>query len=251
VRRVHALIAVSLHQGQKWGLVVTNVADMASPPPVRTQEPTPPTWEQVVAIIKEAEAADPMFAELFTMAALTGARRGELCGLRWSDWDRDAGTVTIERSVYEVKGGGFGIKGTKSHGRRVVTLDATAVAALSRRWGVATDLTDSYGAVLDDDAYIFTVHPNGSEPIRPDVVTGRFTTAARAAGVDTHLHMLRHWAATEMIGAGVPVPVAAKRLGHKDSSVTLRIYSHALPAQDAEAAALLGSRLAGRKRLPA
>jgi integrase len=265
VRRVHALISASLHQAEKWDMVDRNVAKQASPPPIRTEEPSVPTPEEVVHIIKTAETilvdpgnpndvdvhrASQMFADLFTLAALSGARRGELVGLRWSDWNRDACTLRIERSVYEVAGGGWHVKDVKNHAGRTVALDVSALRALGRRWESAVALANRLGLELPDEGYIFSVSPTGSTPIMPDRATKVFTAAAKAAGVDAHLHSLRHWAATEMIASGVPVPVAAKRLGHRDSSVTLRTYSHALPRQDSEAAAMLGRSLDLPRQLP-
>jgi integrase len=61
--------------------------------------------------------------------------------------------------------------------------------------------------------------------------------------VDTHLHALRHFAATELIGAGHDVRTVAGRLGHRDASVTLKVYSHALPERDRDAATTLGKAL--------
>jgi len=251
VRRVHALISVALHQAEKWGLIDRSIARQATPPPVHTIEPKAPTREEVVAIIMAAAADDPMFADLFALAALTGARRGELCGLRWADWDRGAGTLLIERSVYETGGGSWGVKAVKNYASRTVTLDESALGALGRRWEAATDLADRLGAELADDGYIFSPWPGGIAPVMPGKVSKVFATAAESAGVEAHLHLLRHWAATEMVGAGVPIPTVAKRLGHRDSSVTLRVYSHALPAQDAAAAEMLGRSLRLQGELPA
>jgi len=67
---------------------------------------------------------------------------------------------------------------------------------------------------------------------------------AKAAGVKTHLHALRHFSATQLIAAGHDVRTVAGRLGHADASVTLRVYSHVLPERDREAAAALGRTLA-------
>jgi integrase len=62
---------------------------------------------------------------------------------------------------------------------------------------------------------------------------------------DVRLHDLRHFTATQLIGAGVDVRTVAGRLGHTDPSMTLRVYSHALEERDRAAAAVMGSLLAG------
>jgi integrase len=113
VRRVDALIAAALHQAERWGDVDRNVSRRASPPPVHAAQVDAPAPEEVQAILAAAEAVEPTLAVLLLLGALTEARRGELCALRWPDIDFDAGTLSIARSIYEVAGGGWAEKGTK------------------------------------------------------------------------------------------------------------------------------------------
>ena len=105
--------------------------------------------------------------------------------------------------------------------------------------GRASDL----GRQLSESDWIFTY--DGTNPINPDTVTHYVKAVATRVGVDTHLHALRHFAATQMIGGGTDVRTVAGRLGHKDASTTLRVYSHALPERDRDAAGLLGRALSG------
>ena len=67
---------------------------------------------------------------------------------------------------------------------------------------------------------------------------------AKAADVDTHLHALRHFSATQAIAAGFDAVTVSARLGHADPSITLRVYSHALESRDRDLAASLGRMLA-------
>jgi len=106
VRRVHALIGAALHQAERWDLVEKNVSKRASPPPVHQSPVTAPSPEEVLAFIHQAEKADPSLARMLVIAALTGARRGELCAIRWTDLYWSTSTLTIARSVYTVAGGG-------------------------------------------------------------------------------------------------------------------------------------------------
>ncbi|MGH9029627.1 MAG: hypothetical protein ACRDV4_08450 [Acidimicrobiales bacterium] len=62
-------------------------------------------------LVEEAEKIEPALAAVILMAALTGARRGELCALRWSEVDWQGRTLTIARAVYETAGGGVGREG--------------------------------------------------------------------------------------------------------------------------------------------
>ncbi len=244
VRRLHTVISAMLAQGERWDMVDYNVARKASPPPVHAQQIKAPSVEQVRAIITEAEKVEPMLAAMLFIGALTGARRGELCALRWSDLDWQAGVLTIERSVYDTNGSGWGEKPTKTHQVRRVGLDEVALEVLRGHRAQVDQLARDLGLKVPPNAFIFSRSPVGSEPVRPDVVTKFVPRIAKAAGVDTHLHALRHFSATQLIAGGHDVRTVAGRLGHADAAVTLRVYSHVLPERDREAAAALGRTLA-------
>ncbi len=244
VRRVHALIGAALHQGEKWGLVDNNVSRKASPPPVHAPQIVAPDPDDVRRIIKAAEAVEPSLSALLFLAALTGARRGELCALRWSDLDAEAGTLTIARSVYETKGGGWQEKSTKTHAERKIGLDDLALEILRRHRASVDDLAAMLDVKVAPDAFMFSRSPQGLEPIRPIVLTKFTRRVAATAGVDTHLHALRHFSATQAIAAGFDAVTVGARLGHADPSVTLRVYSHAVDCRDRELAASLGKTLA-------
>ena len=244
VRRVHALIGAALAQAERWGYVERNVARRASPPPVHAAQVMAPSPDDVQAMLKVAEDGEPTLATLLLMAALTGARRGELCALRWNDLDEAAGTLTIARSVYEVDADTCAEKPTKTHQARTIGLDDLALEALRRHRASVDQLADDLDLDVPPDAFMFSRSPVGAEPIRPDVVTKFTLRVAKAAGVATHLHALRHFSATQGIAAGFDAVTVGGRLGHADSSITLRVYSHVLEQRDRELAASLGRTLA-------
>jgi integrase len=244
VRRVHALINAALNHAEKTGGVEHNIARRASPPRVRPAQVEAPSPEQVRDIIKAAEEEDPAMATLLLLAALTGARRGELCGLRWSDVDWKGSTLAISRSIYQTSDGGWGEKGTKTHAVRRIGLDPVAVEALRRHQARAEAMADEAGVDLADDGFVFSFSPAGSEPLLPDLVTRRAAKLAKAGGVETHLHTLRHFAATQGIAAGFDAVTVSQRLGHADPSITLKVYSHAIEQRDRDLADSLGATLA-------
>ncbi len=97
VHRHSAVIGAALAQGFKWGWMDTNPALRSSPPAQPKARTMIPTVEQVHGLISAAQADDPMMAAAVAIAFITGARRGELCALRWSDIDLELGTVRIEQ----------------------------------------------------------------------------------------------------------------------------------------------------------
>jgi integrase len=244
VRRAHALMSSSLVQGRKWRLVESNIAIDASPPGADESRFSVPTPEQVRSIITEAEKMEPTLAGLLFIAALTGARRGELCALRWTDLDEDAGTLTIARSVYATAGGGWAEKTTKSRQVRRIGLDSTSLDVLRRVRQASRDLCASLDLEPLTDGFIFSRSPVGAEPVGPNTVTRFAKRAAARSKVDTHLHALRHFSASQAIAAGFDPVTVGGRLGHADPSITLRVYSHVLEQRDRDLAASLGRTLA-------
>ena len=90
MRRIHGVLRRALAQGVKWGKLASNPAVNASPPRVPAPELSPPAPAEVARLFELAAAEDPPLAVLLALAASTGARRGELVALRWSDVDLDA-----------------------------------------------------------------------------------------------------------------------------------------------------------------
>ena len=244
VRRIHAVIGAALHQAERWDLVDRNVAHRATPPPVHAAEVVAPRPDEVQRIIEVAEATEPALAGLLLLAALTGARRGELCALRWSDVDWQARTLSISKSIYESAGGGWGEKDTKTHQARKIGLDELGLEILRRHRASVDKLAVDLGVTAAPDAFIFSRSPAGLEPIRPDVLSKFTKRVADKAGVSTHLHALRHFSATQAVAAGFDAVTVGARLGHADPSITLRVYSHSLEQRDRELAASLGRTLA-------
>jgi len=147
-------------------------------------------------VIDEAERRDPHKAALLMLAALSGMRRGELCALRWSDLDLEAGTMEVARSVVVIPGG-LAEKAPKTDRSRSVALDAVAVALLKHhQTRTLAKVTEARGQ-LAPDAFVFSPFTDCSTPYRPDNVTSFFIRVRNEVGAKTvKLHDLRHFTAT-------------------------------------------------------
>ena len=245
VRQIHALVRAALNQAVRWGLVGRNVALLASAPSQPQREQRPPTAAKVLALIKAGTELDPMFGLYVRVVAATGMRRSEACGLRWSDVDLRTGRLTVARSHLSLPGA-VGDRPTKSRSARTVVLDEGTVEALRAGWRAARQLARFAG--VDDDTrragYVFSFDADGAGAWRGDMVTARWERTRRAAGVTgVRLHDLRHWQATQLLDAGVPVPTVAARLGHADGTTTMKIYAHRTERADEQAALVVGAAL--------
>ncbi len=172
---------------------------------------------------------------LWTLAASTGMRRGELLALRWAQVDLDGGVIAVERSITQIHREPIYVA-PKNHERRDVNIDSRTIASL-RVWRKAQmGERLAWGAAYrGSDGLVFTWEDG--RPVLPDYVTKMFSAlTATTRGVPRlKLHELRHSHATILLRAGVPVHIVAKRLGHKDASVTLNVYADSIPADDGRA----------------
>jgi len=241
VRICHTVIRQALDQARKWGLIARSPAVDATPPRQVRHEVTPPTVAQVRELVAAARAEDPDFGMYLWLLAATGCRRGEGCALRWSDVDLDAGQLSIRRSIAMASGAPYE-KGTKTHQSRRVALDDATVAELRVHRRRMRERALSLGVRLADDAHLFA--DLEGRPWRPDVCTNRFARLrSRLDLPGVRLPDLRHFVATVLGDGGVPIATISGRLGHRDTTTTLNIYTHALPATDQHAAAYVGSLL--------
>jgi integrase len=158
--------------------------------------------------------------------ALSGLRRGEIAGLRWSDLDLDARTVSIERNRVQA-GAGNVVEGDPKtlSSRRTLPLDDGLVVVLRRASARYAEERLALGTDHRDSGYV-AVNEIG-EPHTPDTLTRMWLKMAKAAGVrPIRLHDARHSCGTAMHLRGVPVAVIAKWLGHANPAVTTSLYGH-------------------------
>ena len=205
-----------------------------------------PTPAQLARLVAEAEAADPVLAAAIALAALTGVRRGELCALRWSDVDLEAGTVRIERAITVVAKTAY--EGpTKTHQGRRIALDEIGVATLRRHRAFVEQRSADVESALVTNPFVLSYQAHCGVPAGLDTITHRFSTLCKRLEnmPQFHLHELRHFSVSILLAAGIDVRTVAERHGHADATMTLNRYAHALPERDRAAAAVLGRALGG------
>lgn len=239
VRKSHAILSAACRQAVRWGWIDRNPVERASPPSPRGREIVPPTVEELRLLIKWAETSNPDLAALIFVAATTGCRRGELCGLQWTDLDLETATMVVARSIADADGV-VTVKGTKTHQARRLALDPATVEVLRRHRESMEVRAAAGGVQLTATAFVWSQVLDASESYRPDRITGSFRNLTDRLGMaHVTFHTLRHFAATTLAGTGVAVRTIAGRLGHANPNLTLRTYAHFLEAADRDAAAAI------------
>lgn len=224
IRKVHFCLSGALARAVRWRWITVNPLDQAEPPRGSTSDPDPPTSEQAAAILNAA-LPDLMWGCFLWLAMTTGARRGELCALRWDRVDLDRAVLTIRSSIAQ-KNTHTWEKDTKTHQQRRIALDADTVSLLRMYRAQCEQNAAAVGVAIAADGRLFSASVDHSTWLRPSSVSNRYARMCARLGWDMNLHQLRHYSATELIAAGVDVRTVAGRLGHGGGgSTTLHAYT--------------------------
>ncbi len=246
IREVHNVLHVALRRAVKVGLIAKNPADNVDLPRLDQREPLALSAEQLARL--QAAAAGTWLDPLIRLVAATGLRRGEALALRWRDLDWATGRLRVERALYQTAAE-IGVKHTKTRQTRVVTLPPSVLESLQFHRERQEQDRQLFGPDYRTDLDLIFATPAG-DFLKPDSVSWAVCNLARRAGLPkgVGLHTLRHTHASALLAAGVPIANVARRLGHRDTHTTAKIYAHALPDTDATVASLWDRFLAGDLR---
>jgi integrase len=173
-------------------------------------------------------------ATFLEVAAATGARRGEVLALRWSDIQE--GRAIITRSLSQTRQV-LKFKDTKTERPRDLKVPASALAALDAHRKRQDEFRAQFGPEYRSDLDLIFANPDGT-PLRPNSVSSAVSLLFRRLGLPkgASLHSLRHSHGSHLLADGVPLPVVSERLGHSSVRTTAEVYAHAIRGQDDEAA---------------
>jgi integrase len=259
IRRIHAVLHRALNIAIERRLLETNPAMGAArklPKKAKAKATHPLQFWNPNELQRFLDFVDHMGGErgelypLWFLMGHTGIRRGEAAGLRWEDFDVEAGTLHIRRSRVPLKSGTVVEKGTKTKGsKRDLDLDPDTVEILDKRQRKAQTRAHLLaGPKWGETGYIFTDVLGA--PLHPNAITWQFRFARERANRDAadpatpkaielsplSVHGLRHTFATIALQAGMPVTVVSKYLGHSSVTMTLNVYSHCLRGAQQELA---------------
>ena len=240
----HRVISSIFSQAVKEQLVPSNIAQRATPPKNPKKEMDAFEAEEVQAILKALESEPLKWQVMTHLLIATGARRGEIMGLRWKnvDWDNHR-LYLCENRVYTPKSGAISTT-LKTGENRYVSI-SLAVLDLLKRWQSEQAEFYKFLGITPSD-YVLTA--DDGQPMHPDSPTDWLAKFAKRHDLPPiHPHKFRHTQASLLISEGVDILTVSKRLGHAKVSTTLDIYSHALAKSDEKASDTLDSLIYQKK----
>ncbi len=243
IRRRLAVLQSILKQAVKLGYIPTNPANAEK---LTLQKVVPPKVEifsrQEAAVMLEAlEQEELQFQVLVQLAIISGCRAGELCALKFSDFDYTMNKVTIERSAYKLPNEPISLKPPKDYELRTVTLSPHCIELVNLLKAEKEKEALRLGSAWKDGEWLFTQWDG--DIMNPQTPTKQFTKFLKRHNFQhKKFHSLRHSSATLLLYGGVNIRQVQERLGH-GSIATTNKYLHCLAEADEQAANILQDML--------
>lgn len=228
----HRLISTVLDQAEKEGLVPFNVARKATLPK-RKQKEIAFFEPDVAAKILQALETEPIKWRTIThLFLITGARRGEIMGLKWDAVDFEQNRLHIRANLLYAPDVGVYLDTPKTEKSvRYISVPPETMELLKeyRAWQCRERLR--MGAYYKDAGFVFT--QDDGKPLHPDSATDWMNKFSARHGLPhLHPHQFRHSMASILFYNGVDAVSVARRLGHAQVSTTTNIYAHVMAEAD-------------------
>lgn len=203
------------------------------------------TKQEAAEMLSYLELEDLQFQVFIQLAIMTGARRGELTALKFSDFDYVNNKVTIERAAVKLKGQPTQIKPPKDYEVRTLAVNPYCIDLVKLLRVQKDKQAEALGNQWNEHDWLFT-QDNG-EIMNPQTPTKQFSKfLARNHLKHRKLHSLRHTSATLLLYGGVNIKQVQERLGHGDITTTNK-YLHYISEADEQAANVLQDMLITHK----
>ena len=232
VRKIHMMLHEAMEVAVRERYIVRNPTDNTTIPKKTTTEKQVLDDSQLNRFL-EAIQGEPYWHDFFYVEVMTGLRRGEICGIKWSDIDFNEGTLCIKRSVSTKEGGGVSIGETKTDaGARTIIMPPS----------VATLLGEKRSDAINE--WVFPHYTNPSDPLHPSSAYKKLKTILKRLELPLlRFHDLRHTFATQATDGGVDPKTLAGILGHTDASFTLDTYTHVTSDMQRGASAIVNTMM--------
>ncbi len=230
VRKIHMMLHEALDMAVAQRLIIKNPTN-GTTIPKNNYAPKQILNDEQLDRFMERIRQDEQWYDFFYTELTTGMRRGEICGLRWEDFNADTGRLKIRRAIHKKKGGELTVGETKTEtGTRTVLLPPSTAELLRKRKEKSVS------------EWIFPNIYKPEEPMNPDYAYHRLKTLLKQAELPLiRFHDLRHTFATHALVSGVDAKTLSGILGHTNASFTLDTYTHVTTDMQKNASNIVGS----------
>lgn len=230
VRRLHMMFHEAMDAAQRRRLIASNPTEGTEVPGCNYKEMSVLNEEQLEKYM-EAIKMDPVWHDFFYLELTTGLRLGEICGLKWEDFDEKKGTLKIQRSIGRtVNGKNITVGDPKTEkGKRMIKLpDSTFQVLLRRKEKYKGD-------------WMFPSIKYPGKPVAPSGAYHRHKQILQDLELPSiRFHDLRHTFATHALKSGVDAKTLSGILGHTNASFTLDTYTHVTNEMQFRASEIVG-----------
>ena len=229
VRGIHMVLREALDSAVRGGLIPKNPADGTSPPKIHRNEKQVLTKDQLETFMKLIEG-DEEWYDFFYTEIITGMRQGEICGLRWEDFDREKRTLRVARSVDFVNKE-LVVGETKTEdGKRTIYLPDSL-------WHILTERQRQKGAFSE---WIFPNLLKPEWPLNPSRAYRQLKKLLEIGGLPSiRFHDLRHTFTSHAANSGIAPKTLSEIVGHTKASFTLDHYAHVTSDMQKNAASIV------------
>ena len=233
VHGIHTTLHRALKTAMEQNLIPSNPAAEVDPPKVDGAPMTILTEAQLDTFMSVI-GKDEFWHDFFYTAVTTGLRRGEICALRWEDFDAKQGTLHVRRTLHKGKGKPLTTDDTKTYAgtRKIVLPPSTAQLLRERK---KTALAE----------WIFSNPFDPEQPISPSTAYSRLKALLKETGLpDIRFHDIRHTFATASLEHGMDIKTLSTIIGHVSTATTLNVYAHVTDEMRKTAAAKIDRGIA-------
>jgi integrase len=237
IRSAADLLSIALNYAVRLKLIPANPSKSLPKPKLPKREMLFLVEEQVREVLAAARESN-VFA-LVALALGTGCRQGELLALSWDDIDLKKGTLRISKSLSQTKATGFIVKEPKTAAsRRTITLPVFAIEALKLHRAAAVESDMLSAPVFRTRSGNYLDKKNVLRAFRAVVKHANESAekGRRVIPAQMRFHDLRHSVASLLLAKGHSLRAVSSRLGHANPTMTLRVYAHCMPMDDAKLA---------------
>ena len=232
VHSIHTMFHEAMKAAKESHIIAKNPTENI-PVPKANPKPKQILNDDQLEQFMEAIKHDAVWHDFFYTELTTGLRRGEICALRWEDFDAKQETLHVRRTLHKEKGKPLITGDTKTYAgtRKIVLPPSTAQLLRERKKTAPTE-------------WIFPNPFDPEQPIAPGTAYNRLKALLKETGLpDIRFHDLRHTFATHALSSGVDAKTLAGILGHTKASFTLDTYTHTTGDMQKRAAEIVGGFL--------